>query len=180
MHSSSRDLLKRPLACLANHPIPSAHRFVSGRSLNRLPEQSLSLFLGLCTSAPAGPLTGYLSGLLASIPTGTIMSSLLSALNNFVMHKRWERRWGNPIRAADEPNFLYGHSTSELPAPSSDKGGTGSHSSADVDHGAVTHSSRWESAGRIKLMDSGMSNNLPNRKWSIAWCLRCMPDASSS
>lgn len=109
--------------------------FVSGRSIGRPPEQSLSLLLGQCTSAPAGPLTGYVSALLASLPQGTVMSRLLLLLNDFVRMKKWEKLWGNPIRAGHDPNPFYGHS-----------------------NGADT----WEAEGRIRLMDSGMSNNLPN------------------
>uniref|UniRef100_V5EL33 4'-phosphopantetheinyl transferase domain-containing protein n=2 Tax=Kalmanozyma brasiliensis (strain GHG001) TaxID=1365824 RepID=V5EL33_KALBG len=91
--------------------------FVSGRSLDRRPEESLSLLLGQCTSAPAGPLTGYISALLASLPKGTAMSRALHFLNNFVRMKRWERRWGNPIRAGDEPNPFYGLNVSPVPKP---------------------------------------------------------------
>lgn len=89
--------------------------FVSGRSLDRRPEESLSLLLGQCTSAPAGPLTGYISALLASLPKGTAMSRILHFLNNFVRMKRWERRWGNPIRAGDEPNPFYGLNVTPVP-----------------------------------------------------------------
>ncbi|SPO32103.1 related to phospholipase A2, cytosolic [Ustilago trichophora] len=89
--------------------------FVSGHSLDRRPEESLSLLLGQCTSAPAGPLTGYISALLASLPKGTAMSRILHFLNNFVRMKRWERRWGNPIRAGDEPNPFYGLNVSPVP-----------------------------------------------------------------
>ncbi|TKY87682.1 hypothetical protein EX895_003263 [Sporisorium graminicola] len=89
--------------------------FVSGRSLDRRPEESLSLLLGQCTSAPAGPLTGYISALLASLPKGTAMSRTLHFLNNFVRMKRWERRWGNPIRAGDEPNPFYGLNVAPVP-----------------------------------------------------------------
>lgn len=89
--------------------------FASGRSLDRRPEESLSLLLGQCTSAPAGPLTGYISALLASLPKGTAMSRTLHFLNNFVRMKRWERRWGNPIRAGDEPNPFYGLNVSPVP-----------------------------------------------------------------
>lgn len=89
--------------------------FVSGRSLDRRPEEPLSLLLGQCTSAPAGPLTGYISALLASLPKGTAMSRMLHFLNNFVRMKRWERQWGNPIRAGDEPNPFYGLNVSPVP-----------------------------------------------------------------
>ncbi|KFA74367.1 hypothetical protein S40288_06681 [Stachybotrys chartarum IBT 40288] len=82
--------------------------FAAGRSIGRAPEQSLSLLLGQCTSAPAGPLTAYISALLASMPKGTAMSRLLLLLNNFARMKRWERLWGNPIRAGHDPNPFYG------------------------------------------------------------------------
>ncbi|KAH7157303.1 acyl transferase/acyl hydrolase/lysophospholipase [Dactylonectria estremocensis] len=82
--------------------------FASGRSVDRRPEQSLALLLGQCTSAPAGPLTGYVSALLASLPTGTIMSRVLFALNRFITMKKWERVWANPIRAGHDPNPFYG------------------------------------------------------------------------
>lgn len=88
--------------------------FVSGRSLDRRPEGSLSLLLGQCTSAPAGPLTGYITALLASLPKGTAMSRTLHFFNNFVRMKRWERRWGNPLRAGDEPNPFYGLNVSPV------------------------------------------------------------------
>ncbi|KAH6880691.1 acyl transferase/acyl hydrolase/lysophospholipase [Thelonectria olida] len=86
--------------------------FVSGKSVDRKPEQSLSLLLGQCTSAPAGPLTAYISALLASIPKGTIMSRVLFAANKFASMKRWEHLWANPIRAGHDPNPFYGMGTS--------------------------------------------------------------------
>lgn len=106
--------------------------FQSGKSIDRCPEQSLSLILGQCTSAPAGPITGYISALLASLPKGTLMSRALLLLNKFARMKRWESFWGNPIRAGHDPNPFYGH------AP------------------------EWERQTKIRLMDGGMSNNLPN------------------
>ncbi|WFC98996.1 phospholipase A2 [Malassezia yamatoensis] len=84
-------------------------RFENGQSTERQPEVSLSMIVGQCTGAPAGPLTAYISTMLASIPEGTVMSTLLSYVNEFMKMKRWEKRWGNPIRAADEPNPFYGH-----------------------------------------------------------------------
>jgi len=36
----------------------------------QLPEQSLALLLGLCTSAPAGPLTSYISTIARNLPPG--------------------------------------------------------------------------------------------------------------
>ncbi|KAK0553380.1 hypothetical protein OC846_002540 [Tilletia horrida] len=100
--------------------------FLSGKSLTRQPEASLSLFLGQCTSAPAGPLTGYIAALLASLPAGwTLAASLLGWVNALIRAKRWERRWGNPIRAADEPNPFYGlnlNNETAVAAPARDDG----------------------------------------------------------
>ncbi|KAE8445076.1 hypothetical protein EG329_013791 [Mollisiaceae sp. DMI_Dod_QoI] len=202
--------------------------FDSGRSVGRPPEQSLSLLLGQCTSAPAGPLTGYISALLASLPKGTIMSRLLLLFNDFIHMKNWERLWGNPIRAGHDPNPFYGHNnrpqlladdanvrSRTLPSAEDDQVALqhpNTHS-AHVDssclrlkdpvrrvvRGNVFHPSskraesclvqsefvrnfnsnktsqplsvarggrvnmpKWESEGRIRLMDSGMSNNLPS------------------
>jgi phospholipase A2 len=187
--------------------------FVSGHSVGRPPEQSLSLLLGQCTSAPAGPLTGYISALLASLPNGTAMSRLLLLLNDFVRMKNWESLWGNPIRAGHDPNPFYGHNNGPLPHAVNGvyvvSHGLTSHEQNHEPHPHHnTHSARnnrpvkrlrgnmfystsdlakspgaksvgckdddsnisspshtrhkWEMEGRIRLMDSGMSNNLPS------------------
>jgi phospholipase A2 len=44
--------------------------FEGGRSTMQLPEQSLALLLGLATSAPAGPLTSYLTTISRNLPAG--------------------------------------------------------------------------------------------------------------
>ncbi|WFD18694.1 phospholipase A2 [Malassezia caprae] len=88
--------------------------FENGRSTHRAPEQMLATIVGQCTGAPAGPLTAYITTMLASIPQGTVMSTLLSWVNNFVKMKQWEKRWGNPIRAADEPNPFYGRGMDDV------------------------------------------------------------------
>ncbi|KAI7779032.1 hypothetical protein LA080_001378 [Diaporthe eres] len=106
--------------------------FQAAKSIDCCPEQSLSLILGQCTSAPAGPITGYISALLASLPKDTLMSRALLLLNKFVRMKRWESFWGNPIRAGHDPNPFYGHTP------------------------------EWEGQTRTILIDGGMSNNLPN------------------
>ncbi|KAH8652079.1 acyl transferase/acyl hydrolase/lysophospholipase [Xylariales sp. PMI_506] len=159
--------------------------FVSGRSVGRQPEQSLSLVLGQCTSAPAGPLTGYISALLASMPKGTVMTRMLLQLNNFLRMQRWAQMWGNPIRAGHDPNPFYGLNSKESPLTASDK-----HSGTQLHHEhtlvqlprtisnwlkfrsnsedtlpqlpAPSGDAVWEPHSRIRLMDSGMSNNLPN------------------
>lgn len=154
--------------------------FISGHSIDRRPEQSFSLLLGQCTSAPAGPLTGYISTLLATMSKGTIMARMLSLLNSFLSMKRWEGLWGNPIRAGHDPNPFYGLErpirarvhTAERPLHSSERATVhhgkntvcdGIRSMTDVPAADRTVSDMpWEAQGRTRLMDSGMSNNLPN------------------
>lgn len=96
--------------------------FAAGQSVGRQPEQSLSLMLGQCTSAPAGPLTGYIDALLATMPKGTIMSRVLLLVNNFIRMKKLARLWGNPIRAGHDPNPFYG--LNSRPSPKNIHGDT--------------------------------------------------------
>ncbi|CAO1628977.1 unnamed protein product [Parajaminaea phylloscopi] len=87
-------------------------QFVNGASLQPgTPELCLSLLMGHCTSAPAGPLTGYISALLSTLPTRTVMSWALRKFNAFLLWKTWRRRWGNPIRSSKEWNPFWGMST---------------------------------------------------------------------
>ncbi|VUC27298.1 unnamed protein product [Clonostachys rosea] len=145
--------------------------FVSGRSSDRRPEQSFALLLGQCTSAPAGPLTGYISALLASLPKGTMMSRALFAINRFIRQKKWERLWVNPIRAGHDPNPFYGLSFSlnnNRDALERENGGDSMENGSIVSKKGTsaqdepTETQKWEAQGRVRLMDSGMSNNLPN------------------
>lgn len=166
--------------------------FVSGRSHGRQPEQSLALLLGQCTSAPAGPLTGYISALLASMPHGTAMSKLLLLFNNILRKQRWASFWGNPIRAGHDPNPFYGHvleatlrsnktsksldyelgqTERKAIAIQSSEGITETETSEDdlragpptrISQASTEGNRAWELEGRVRLMDSGMSNNLPN------------------
>ena len=46
--------------------------FEEGKSTMQLPEHSLALLLGLCTSAPAGPMTSYIATLKRNLPTGSV------------------------------------------------------------------------------------------------------------
>ncbi|RGP67618.1 phospholipase a2 [Fusarium sporotrichioides] len=147
--------------------------FVSGHSVDRRPEQSFSLLLGQCTSAPAGPLTECIKALLVSIPKDTIMARLVAMFNRFLQSKQLEGLWGNPIRAGHDPNPFYG-----LEKPSMAREHTSEHSSyrsrtthpevanrrglmATTDSSTV-HFPPWEAQGRTRLMDCGMANNLPN------------------
>ncbi len=90
-----------------------------------------------------------------------MMSKLLSRINRFVKMKRWEKRWGNPIRAAHEPNPFYGLAKDPSTSPPQD--GARAHQKGLPDLLDLT-SKDWETKGRLKLMDSGLSNNLPHRE----------------
>jgi phospholipase A2 len=113
-----------------------------------------------------------MSALLATLPKGTFMSRILFALNKFIRLKRWERLWANPIRAGHEPNPFYGLGL--LPSanrPKREREETGAHDEITqksnlIHPGGKFHEAEnehsWESQGRVRLMDGGMSNNLPN------------------
>lgn len=151
--------------------------FISGHSVDRRPEQSFSLLLGQCTSAPAGPLAECIKALLVTIPKNTMVARLVTVLNNLLQSKRFEGFWGNPIRAGHDPNPFYG-----LERPVGMREHTSEHSTyiSRVAHQYQRgmHSSEkpvsdlaglqshllpsWEAQGRTRLMDSGMANNLPN------------------
>ncbi|KAF5544171.1 phospholipase A2 [Fusarium phyllophilum] len=151
--------------------------FISGHSVDRRPEQSFSLLLGQCTSAPAGPLAECIKALLVTIPKNTMVARLVTIFNNLLQSKYFEGFWGNPIRAGHDPNPFYG-----LERPVGMREHTSEHSmyiSRVVhQHPRSIHSSDksisdpaalqphpsppWEAQGRTRLMDSGMANNLPN------------------
>jgi len=85
--------------------------FAQGQSQQGLPEQSLALLLGLCTSAPAGPLSSYLATIQRSLPAGMIGDAVGQ------IAKGVARLWGrhetevfenhHPLHASFEHNFLY-------------------------------------------------------------------------
>lgn len=118
--------------------------FEKGQDTMQIPEQSLALLLGLCTSAPAGPLTSYLATIKRSLPPGFMGNSIND------MAKGIARVWGengtekfkghHPLRAVNEHNFMF-HLTKEenreIPSPP------------------------IENSPRIHLIDSGMDNNCP-------------------
>jgi len=118
--------------------------FSEGKSTMQLPEQSLALLLGLCTSAPAGPLNSYLSTIERNLP----QNFLGNAIKNLAKGVSW--LWGkqgtekfqdhHPLHACNEHNFLY-HLT---PLPSGQKRPPG-----------------LENSPHIHLIDSGMDNNCP-------------------
>ena len=110
----------------------------------QLPEQSLALLLGLCTSAPAGPLTSYIATISRSLPPGFLGNSIHS------MAKGITKLWGkqgteefqnhHPLHACNEHNFMY-HYTPLEPGQGRPPG--------------------LENSPRLHLIDSGMDNNCP-------------------
>lgn len=118
--------------------------FAHGRSTMQLPEHSLALLLGLCTSAPAGPLTSYLATIKRNLPTGFIGDQI----NHLA--KKVASLWGkegtdifeghHPLHACNEHNFLF-HYTPTSPSAPRPPG--------------------LENSPRIHLIDSGMDNNCP-------------------
>jgi cytosolic phospholipase A2 len=118
--------------------------FDKGRSTLQLPEQSLSLLLGLCTSAPAGPLTSYLATIKRNLPPNFLGSSILD------MSRGVARMWGkqgkeefqsrHPLSACNEHNFMLNLSKD---------------SPQEKDAAPI------ERTPHIHLIDSGMDNNCP-------------------
>ncbi|KAF2767972.1 putative cytosolic phospholipase A2 [Teratosphaeria nubilosa] len=118
--------------------------FDRGESTMQLPEQSLALLLGLCTSAPAGPLTSYISTIARNLPSGFLGSGIHK------MASRVSKFWGkqgteefqehHPLHACNEHNFMFHYSTP--------KRGQG-------------RPPGLENSPRIHLIDSGMDNNCP-------------------
>lgn len=118
--------------------------FEEGKSTMQLPEQSLALLLGLCTSAPAGPLTSYLATISRNLPPGFLGDSIHS------MARAVTRFWGkkgtaefenhHPLHACNNHNPMF-HYTKVEPGQGRPPG--------------------LENSPRIHLIDSGMDNNCP-------------------
>lgn len=90
-------------------------RFELGRSLSpAVPEQSLALLLGLCTSAPAGPLSSYLATIQRNIPggfIGDVVNNLASGVSRlWGKHETAKFQNHHPLQASNEHNFLYHYS----------------------------------------------------------------------
>lgn len=118
--------------------------FEAGKSIMQLPEQSLALLLGLATSAPAGPLTSYLSTISRNLPIGFLgntVHKLASAVSK-LWGKDGTEEFENhhPLHACNEHNFLYHYTP--------------------VDSGQARPPG-LENSPRIHLIDSGMDNNCP-------------------
>ena len=118
--------------------------FDEGKSTMQLPEQSLALLLGLCTSAPAGPLTSYIATISRNIPPGFLGNSIHSLAKSVT--KLWGKQGTeefqnhHPLHACNEHNYLF-HYTHVEPGQSRPPG--------------------LENSPRIHLIDSGMDNNCP-------------------
>jgi phospholipase A2 len=118
--------------------------FEQGRSTMQLPEQSLALLLGLATSAPAGPLTSYLSTISRNLSLGFLGDSVhrLARAVTKLWGKEGTEEFQNhhPLHACNEHNFMY-HYTAVQPGEARPPG--------------------LENSPRIHLIDSGMDNNCP-------------------
>ncbi|KAF4631538.1 hypothetical protein G7Y89_g6600 [Cudoniella acicularis] len=118
--------------------------FEQGRSTMQLPEQSLSLLLGLATGAPAGPLSSYISTIKRQLPPGFIgdsISEIASQVSSY-WGKQGTEEFENhhPLHASNEHNFVF-HLSKPPPGKSYPPG--------------------LENSPRIHLVDSGMDNNCP-------------------
>jgi cytosolic phospholipase A2 len=120
-----------------------ARPFEHGRSTMQLPEQSLALLLGLCVSAPAGPMTSYLATIKRMLPHGFLGNSIQEVTRGMAA-----RLWGkqgteeftsrHPLHASNERNFMFKLTESE-----------------------PEEGQPIENSPRIHLIDSGMDNNCP-------------------
>jgi phospholipase A2 len=118
--------------------------FENGKSTMQLPEQSLALLLGLCTSAPAGPLASYLSTISRNLPKGFIGNAIHELAH--AVTKLWGKQGTeefqdhHPLHACNEHNFMY-HATPVKQGEARPPG--------------------LENSPRVHLIDSGMDNNCP-------------------
>ncbi|EMD00856.1 hypothetical protein BAUCODRAFT_187275 [Baudoinia panamericana UAMH 10762] len=118
--------------------------FEEGKSTMQLPEQSLALLLGLCTSAPAGPLTSYITTISRNLPTNFLGNSVREMASKVT--KLWGKKGTeefqehHPLHACNEHNFMF-HYTHVEPGQGRPPG--------------------LENSPRIHLIDSGMDNNCP-------------------
>lgn len=118
--------------------------FELGKSTMQLPEQSLALLLGLCTSAPAGPLNSYLATIKRNLPRGSIgnaVHDLAQKISHLWGKQRTEEfQQHHPLHACNEHNFLF-HLTPVAKGEARPPG--------------------IENSPRIHLIDSGLDNNCP-------------------
>lgn len=118
--------------------------FEEGKNTQRLPERSLSLILGICTSAPAGPLAAWLATLYRNLPKGFFGTKIKNAADEWVeKHPEEAERLQShhPIHSQNEPNPFF-------------------HAEKQENRGQG-----FENSPRIHLVDAGMSNNLPQHSF---------------
>ncbi|KAK3939550.1 acyl transferase/acyl hydrolase/lysophospholipase [Diplogelasinospora grovesii] len=145
-------------------------KFEEGVSVTPLPEQSLALLLGLCTSAPAGPLSSYLATIQRNLPAGFIGS----AINNVAsgVAKMWGKHETavfenhHPLHAS---NGAYSLTSSFLFPPLFPALLFGV--ANELEHNFLYHYTPTpkgtprppgiENSPKIHLIDSGMDNNCP-------------------
>jgi phospholipase A2 len=84
--------------------------FSAGKSVMQLPEQSLALLLGLCTSAPAAHLRSWIDTMMRNIPKGILKNlvlSLAARVEWFLGKQRLKLfQLHHPIHACNEHNFM--------------------------------------------------------------------------
>jgi len=118
--------------------------FSEGRSTLQLPEQSLSLLLGLATGAPAGPLSSYISTIQRQLPPGFIGDAIhgIACKVTHFWGKQGTEIFENhhPLHASNEHNYMF-HLDKLQPGQEYPKG--------------------IQCSPRIYLVDSGMDNNCP-------------------
>ncbi|PWN45551.1 FabD/lysophospholipase-like protein [Ceraceosorus guamensis] len=115
-------------------------KFDKGISTQKCPERSISLLLGLATSAPAGPLAAWLGTIYRNLPKGAIGNKIRQEADEWVEknpEKAERLQSHHPVHAQNEANPFFG---------------------ADVQEG---RGNGFENSPRIHLVDAGMSNNLP-------------------
>ncbi|KIW01190.1 uncharacterized protein PV09_07239 [Verruconis gallopava] len=121
--------------------------FYGGKSQTQLPEQSLALLLGLCTSAPAAHLKSYVDVIERNLSSG-FFGNLIRAIA-----RRVTTFWGeqgmrifqmhHPIHACNEHNFLFRLNANDK-----------SKSETDADLSIAQFP-------RLHLIDAGVDNNCP-------------------
>jgi hypothetical protein len=86
--------------------------FLKGKSTMQLPEQPLSLLLGLATGAPAGPLSSYIATIKRSLPLGSIGNSIED-----IAHKITHTFWANRAQRNSKIIIHYTQASSTISCP---------------------------------------------------------------
>ncbi|KAM0751014.1 FabD/lysophospholipase-like protein [Meredithblackwellia eburnea MCA 4105] len=117
--------------------------FDKGVSTKSQVEHSLGLIMGICTAAPAAPLSSFLGTIWRNLPQNIIGSTFRNITKSIAKHlgdHRMDIIDGiNPVHAGNEPNPFFG---------------------AERDPSKMRGNS-FENSPRMHLVDSGMANNCP-------------------